>query len=93
METAMIRISEACVSPEEVTLKLEGRLGDSSAADLEGTCERLIGEAKRVVLDVASVSYVDRAALRSLRRLRRRGVTFANGNPFVTEQLKEVERP
>ena len=89
----MIRISEASVSPAEVTLKLEGRLGDASAADLEGTCERLLGAAKRVVLDVASVSYVDRTALRSLCRLRRRGVRFVNGNAFVTEQLKEVEQP
>jgi anti-anti-sigma regulatory factor len=92
METGMIRISEASASPGEVTLKLEGRLGDASVSDLEGTCERLIAEAKRVVLDVASVSYVDRAAFRSLRRLRRLGVRFANGNPFVTEQLKEVEQ-
>jgi anti-anti-sigma regulatory factor len=93
MESAMIRISEASTGPEEVTLKLEGRLGDASVSDLEGTCERLIGEARRVVLDVASLSYVDRAAFRSLRRLRRLGVRFANGNPFVTELLKEVERP
>ncbi len=88
----MIRISEADAGERQVTLKLEGRLASSSVADLERTCERLFDGAKRVVLDVASVSYVDRSALTSLRRLHLRGVTFANGNAFVTEQLREVEQ-
>ena len=76
-----------------MTLKLEGRLGAVSIPELERACERLFGEAVRVVIDVADVSFVDRAALRSLRDLRLRGAAFANGNAFVTEQLKEVERP
>ena len=90
---AVIRISEAEVGEKEVTLKLEGRLGAASIPELERTCERLLGAAYRVVIDVASVSFVDRAALWRLRDLRLRGATFANGNAFVTEQLKEVERP
>ena len=76
-----------------MTLRIEGRLVGSSLGELEATCERLISAKKQVVVDVASVTYVDRTAFDSLRRLRLRGVAFSNGNPFVTEQLKEVERP
>ena len=90
---AVIRISEARVGEREATLKLAGRLGAASIPELERVCERLFGEAVRVVIDVADVSFVDREALRSLRNLRLRGAAFANGNAFVTEQLKEVERP
>ena len=93
LSAAVIRITETIVGENEVNLKIEGRLLDASVGELERTCERMLADAKRVVLDVACLTYLDRAALASFRRLRLRGVTFANGNAFVTEQLREVEQP
>lgn len=88
----MMRISEAPGGDEQVTLRIEGQLVGQWVEELERACERLLGGTKQVVLDVAEVSFIDRKALPALRSLRLRGVTFANSNPFVTEQLKEVER-
>lgn len=75
-----------------MTLRLEGRLAGASIDELERSCERLLARDARIVVDVASVSFVDRTAIPRLRALRARGVRFRNGNGFVTEQLKEVEQ-
>ena len=56
------------------TLKLEGRLVAEWAALLERECSDLLRSSSAVSLDLADVSFVDRAGVEALERLSRAGV-------------------
>jgi anti-anti-sigma regulatory factor len=88
----MLRISEQRGDEGQPVLRLEGQLVGAWIGELEQNCDRLLRRSRGVVLDLAEVSFIDRRALAVLRDLHARGVIFANSNPFVAEQLKEVVR-
>jgi anti-anti-sigma regulatory factor len=56
------------------TLKLEGRLVAEWAALLERECSDLLRSSTSVNLDLADVSFVDRAGIEVLERLSRAGI-------------------
>ena len=83
----MLKISEP--SPNHiVTLKLEGRLIGPWVAELKNACEHHLAARKPVSLDVADVSFADRAGLALLLHLRARGVKLLNCSPFLEEELR-----
>jgi hypothetical protein len=73
-----------------VTLRFEGRLVGPWVAEANLVCERLLSETPLLQLDLADLSYLDRAGAMLLLDLRTRGVSLLNGSPFIEEQLKAV---
>ena len=50
----------------EYTLKLEGRLDTITAPDLEARINEVVGDAKKLILDLADLAYISSAGLRVL---------------------------
>jgi hypothetical protein len=86
----MLRISELTSRNHSVTLRFEGRLVGPWVAEAKQVCKRLLGETPLLKLDLADLSYLDRAGAMLLLDLRTRGVSLLNGSPFIEEQLKAV---
>jgi ABC-type transporter Mla MlaB component len=84
----MLRISEIELNGDGATLRLEGRLVGTLAAELETACEKHLSEGHQLMLDLADLAFADRAAIALLQQLRSRGVTLANCSPFLNEELK-----
>jgi len=86
----MLRISELPSRNHSVTLRFEGRLVGPWVSEATQVCERLLTEARSLKLDLADLSFLDRAGAMLLLNLRIQGVCLLNGSPFVEEQLKAV---
>jgi len=84
----MLKISQAGKAGRNFTLILEGRLVGPWVSELRSICESLLVNDRVVKLDLSDVSYADAQGVELLNNLKTRGVTLANGSPFVTEQLK-----
>jgi anti-anti-sigma regulatory factor len=80
----MLRIDESD------TLKLEGRIVGPWTVELRDACERVMGRAGGLVLDLGGVDFVDREAAALLRQLRSRGARLVNASPFLAELLKDA---
>jgi len=85
----MLRISERCLSNQAAALRLEGRVIGPWVLEARRSCEKFLAHGRRLTLDLAEVSFVDRDGIALLRELMGRQVTFVNCSPFLTEQLKE----
>jgi anti-anti-sigma regulatory factor len=72
-----LRITREKGSPSHATLKLEGSIVAEWAALLERECTGLLRSRSAVHLDLASVGFVDRAAVEALERLSRAGVEIS----------------
>ena len=90
-EGTMLRITVIPAASSE-RLKLEGRIAGDSVEELRRLCdERLAGNAhRRVILDLADVSFIDNDGIELFRTLCRRNVIVTEHSPFVAELLKEV---
>jgi hypothetical protein len=86
----MLRISEIELDSEVATLRLEGRLIGMMVAEVETICERHLAHGHRLKLDLADLSFADRAAIGLLQGLRNRGVALTNCSPFLNEELKHT---
>jgi len=69
-----LRITRKKRSRSRATLVLEGRVATEWADLLERECSDLLRSELAVNLDLAGVTFVDRAGVRTLRRLSRKGV-------------------
>jgi anti-anti-sigma regulatory factor len=69
-------------------LVLEGVVIGPWVEELRRSCERLLAESRVPILDLASVSFVDRDGIELLRRLQDSHVVLSNCSRFVNEQLK-----
>lgn len=86
----MFRISEIERNGEVGTLRLEGRLVGLLVVELETVCEYHLSNGQRLKLDLADLSFADRAGIALLQSLRARGVALANSSPFLNEELKHT---
>lgn len=75
-----------------VALKLEGRIIGEWVAELQRTSERILAASRKLNVDLADVSYVDREGLKLLLILQRNGVIVEGCSPFVREELREASR-
>jgi ABC-type transporter Mla MlaB component len=73
-----------------VALRLEGQIVGPWVEELRNSCERVLTQGKRLTLDFADLSFVDREGIALLRALAERRVEFANCSRFVAELLKEL---
>ena len=69
-----LRITRKKGSRSRATLVLEGRVAAEWAVLLERECSELLRSRLAVSLDLAGVTFVDRAGVRTLGRLSRKGV-------------------
>ena len=69
-----LRITRRRGSRSRPTLTLEGRVVAEWAALLERECSELLRSRREVVVELAAVTFVDRAGVRTLGRLSRAGV-------------------
>ena len=85
----MLKISRGEGRKDEVVLKMEGTLGGSWVAEVRTTCDGILGEGKRIALDLRGVTYVDLAGMELLGSLRDDPrVTVESASAFVLELLK-----
>lgn len=82
----MLRISVASQSPEEVVLKLEGRVAREQVSLLEQELQGRSGQ--RLVLDLDGISFLDSAGLDLLERWHQAGVLLRGGSLFVRTLLQ-----
>ena len=69
-----LRITRKKGSRSRATLVLEGKVAAEWSALLERECSALLRSRPALCLDLAGVTFVDRAGVRALRRLSRKGV-------------------
>lgn len=84
----MLRISPAKPNGRSATLKLEGQLIGPWVGELQRACDGVLGEGRPLALDLNDVTFVDRAGVSLLARLREQQVMVTGCSPFLEEQLK-----
>jgi anti-anti-sigma regulatory factor len=85
----MFRLTRVTAAPDEVVLVLEGRLYGEWVELLEDECAQLLRTDWRVLLDLASLSFVDQRGARLLRELALGGTILINCPPLVDEMVRE----
>jgi anti-anti-sigma regulatory factor len=83
-----LRITRRKGSRSRATLRLEGRVVAEWAALLERECSELLRSRREVVLDLAAVTFVDRAGVRTIGRLSRAGVEIRSRPGAVASVLE-----
>lgn len=84
----MLRISQPESKNHTVTLRLEGRVIGPWVDALRTECERALDRGAAVRLHLDQVTFVDRAGVALLQRLRGRGVVLRGCSPFLKEELQ-----
>ncbi|MES1256064.1 MAG: STAS domain-containing protein [Acidobacteriota bacterium] len=89
----MLRISHDLVEAGTVVLRLEGQVRGQWIDELRRACEDAMGEhadRRRLVLDLAEISFIDANGVALLHDLESRRVVLTNCSAFAKAQLKEV---
>jgi ABC-type transporter Mla MlaB component len=84
----MIRISVTESTGNAVTLLIEGKVIGEAVDELNLCCDQALAEGRRLTLDVAGVSFIDRKGVALFHRLAAHQVRVVNCSAFVAEQLK-----
>jgi RNA polymerase sigma-70 factor (ECF subfamily) len=84
----MMRISDISRSETVARFRLEGRLTESSGAELLAVIEPVLVQGAGAVLELAGVSYADEAGIQALRNLRARAVVLTGCSAFLSEMLR-----
>jgi len=88
----VLKITRSDRDSIQTTLRLEGRVTQADLSELERTCKESQREGRRLVLDLAGVSFVGREGVAALNRMRHDGIIITGCSPFVGELLKESSR-
>jgi len=88
----MMRVTNVSHSESVARFRLEGRLIQSTAAELLAATEPVLARGAGAVLDLAGVSYADAAGIEALRALRTRAVVLTGCSGFLSEMLR-VDTP
>jgi len=89
----MIRISRSEQSEAATRLIVEGQLTGANARELRNSFEGAHFGDRRVVIDVAGVTFVDHAAAKVVHDLEGRGAKVSGASNFVGEQLRDGHDP
>ena len=87
----MLRITATNNGHQYVLLRLEGRVAGPWVAELWKSCEKVLGDGKALVLNLADVSFLDSAGVKLLATIHARGAELADCSPFVEQQLRTAE--
>jgi anti-anti-sigma regulatory factor len=85
----VLRLTRTAESRNRIVLKAEGRIVAEWVSVLEDECRELATRDRRVVLDLADVSYLDGRAVKLIRTLTAGRVSIVNCSPLVEELLAE----
>jgi anti-anti-sigma regulatory factor len=80
----VLRITRQTHVAATVTLKLEGRLMEPWASELDRLATDALDRRNRLVLDLSGLLFVDREGIALLRALGARGASLSGGSSFVT---------
>ena len=84
----MIRISITESTGGAVTVLIEGKVVGEAVDELKSCCDQALAEGRRITLDVAGVSFIDRKGVGLFHGLAAHQVSVVNCPAFVAEQLK-----
>lgn len=85
----MLRISESKASYETTTLLVEGQVSRHWVEVTREACEQALMRYPQLILDLAGVTFADRAGVALLQTLQKQQVRLINCSPFLQEQLKD----
>ncbi len=88
----MLKISVAESDSHSRTLHLEGQLSGPWVEELERVCGKFVTEGCQLKLELADVTFVDRAGALLLASLAARDVALAGCSPYVGEQLRLIQK-
>jgi anti-anti-sigma regulatory factor len=83
----MLRITRIEPTAGKAILRLEGKLIGPWVNELKDYCEIVRREGRQLSLEMAEVSFADRAGIALLRDLEGSGVELAGCPPFISEEL------
>jgi len=83
----MLRISAISENETATTLRLEGHLAGPWIVEFRDACERSLATGRKVTIDLAGVSLIERSGFDLLVSLSRRAVALVHCSPFQEEQL------
>lgn len=83
----MLKVTKAEERDHGVVLRVEGRILARNVPELRRECEAVLGAAKRLVLDMNAVTYVDGEGARMLGSLPSTSCTFINCSEFLRDLL------
>jgi hypothetical protein len=84
----MVRISVTESTCNAMTLLIEGKVIGDAVDELNSCCDQALAEGRRLTLDVAGVSFIDRKGVALFRRLAAHQVSVLNCSAFIAEQIK-----
>jgi len=84
----MLKISKVEQADRTLTLQLEGRVVGPWVAELRRVCEAILAGGRRLRLDLAEVSFVDKDGVMLFLNLRARGAALQECSAFIEEELK-----
>ena len=85
----MIRLTIQSQTPEEVVLQVDGWVSGKNVPILEQEGVRLLQEARRLVLDLKGVRFIDEAGMALLQRWSGERFVLRDGPPFVRALLEK----
>ena len=88
----MLRIS-VVDAPQTTRLKLEGKLAHEWVSETETVWTVLVGtsQSKRLIVDLADVSFVDNAGKELLSRISQAGCELIGSGPMMAALIEEIE--
>ena len=87
----MLRISRQTTA-RSVTLRMEGEITGPWVDETDRVCASAIAAGGRLRIDLAQVTFVDRAGIELLSKLRRDNAVLKNCSPLLKAQLRSVRR-
>ena len=83
----MLRIMEEKAPDNSTTLRLDGRIAGQWVGLLCSTCDKILQNDGRLILDLGGVSFAAPDGVQLLRQLQRQA-TLINSSPFLQEQIR-----
>ncbi len=85
----MLRIVEENATNNSTTLRLDGRLVGQWVEILRTSCEQVLQDNVRLILDLTGVSFADHDGVEFLRQMELQQVALIHCSPFLQEQMKQ----
>ena len=88
----MLRITKTFEDEATVVLRLDGRVDNSTLAELEEECDAYKGKPEKILLlDLSGITFISQSGLKLLQRLKNGHVKLAKGSLFVETLLSDLK--